>query len=131
MPQMVKASACNVGDPGLNPGSGKSPGKGNGNPLQYSCLENSMDGGASWLESTGLQSRTQLNDFTCTFHFQASLSMGFFWQECLSGLPFLSPMLNEDFVKYVISSNSSQKAKAVHSFSPLIICVLWCAMIET
>ena len=38
-----KESACNVGDPGLILGSEKSPGKGNGNPLQYSCLENSMD----------------------------------------------------------------------------------------
>ena len=41
-----KASACNVGDPGLIPGSGRSPGEGNGNPLQHSCLENPMDGGA-------------------------------------------------------------------------------------
>ena len=42
----VKLSACNVGDPGSIPGSGRSPGEGNGNPFQYSCLENSMDGGA-------------------------------------------------------------------------------------
>ena len=41
-----KASACNVGDPGSIPGSGRSPGEGNGNPLQYPCLENPMDGGA-------------------------------------------------------------------------------------
>ena len=41
-----KAYACNVGDLGLIPGLGKSPGKGNGNLLQYSCLENSMDRGA-------------------------------------------------------------------------------------
>ena len=41
-----KASACNVGDPGSIPGSGRSPGKGNGNQLQYSCLESPMDGGA-------------------------------------------------------------------------------------
>ena len=41
-----KASACNVGDPGSIPELGRSPGKGNGKPLQYSCLENSMDGGA-------------------------------------------------------------------------------------
>ena len=41
-----KASACNVGDPGLIPGSERSPREGNGNPLQYSCLENPMDGGA-------------------------------------------------------------------------------------
>ena len=39
-----KASAHNVGDLGLIPGLGRSPGEGNGNPLQYSCLENSMDG---------------------------------------------------------------------------------------
>ena len=39
-------SACNVGDLGSIPGSGTSPGEGNGNPLQYSCLENPMDGGA-------------------------------------------------------------------------------------
>ena len=41
-----KASACNAGDLGLIPGSGRTPGKGNGNPLQYSCLQNSRDGGA-------------------------------------------------------------------------------------
>ena len=41
-----KESACNVGDLGSIPGSGKSPGEGNGNPLQYSCQENPMDSGA-------------------------------------------------------------------------------------
>ena len=41
-----KESACSAADPGLIPGSGRSPGEGNGNPLQYSCLENPMDGGA-------------------------------------------------------------------------------------
>jgi len=41
-----KESACNAGDPGLVPGSGRSPGEGNGNPLQYSCLKNPMDRGA-------------------------------------------------------------------------------------
>ena len=40
-----KASVYNVGDPGLIPGLGRSPGEGNGNPLQYSCLENPMDRG--------------------------------------------------------------------------------------
>ena len=47
-----KAFAYNVGDPGSIPGSGRSPGEGNGNPLQYSCLENAMEGGE---ESGGLQ----------------------------------------------------------------------------
>ena len=41
-----KASAYNAGDPGSNPGLGRSPGEGNGNPLQYSCLENPMERGA-------------------------------------------------------------------------------------
>ena len=40
-----KESTCNVGDPGSIPGSGRSPGEGNGNPLHYSCLGNAMDGG--------------------------------------------------------------------------------------
>ena len=42
----VKVSACSVGDPGSIPGLGRSPGEGNGSPLQYSCLENPMEGGA-------------------------------------------------------------------------------------
>ena len=41
-----KVSACIAGDPGSIPGLGRSPGEGNGNPLQYSCLKNPMDGGA-------------------------------------------------------------------------------------
>ena len=41
-----KVSAYNAGDQGPVPGLGRSPGEGNGNPLQYSCLENPMDGGA-------------------------------------------------------------------------------------
>ena len=43
---ICKESVCNAGDLGLIPGSGRSPGEGNGNPLQYSCLENPMDRGA-------------------------------------------------------------------------------------
>ena len=41
-----KVSAYNAGDPGSIPGLGRSPGEGNGNPLQYSCLKNPMEGGA-------------------------------------------------------------------------------------
>ena len=43
-----KKSICSAGDAGLIPGSGRSPGGGNGNPLQYSCLGNPMDRGACW-----------------------------------------------------------------------------------
>ena len=54
-----KESACNAGDPGLIPGLGRSPGAGNGNPLQYSCLENPMDRGARWAIVHGVaKSRT-------------------------------------------------------------------------
>ena len=64
----TKASAYNVGDPGLIPGSGRSPGEGNDNPLQYSCLENPMDGEAWWAAVHGVaKSRTRLTDFTLTF----------------------------------------------------------------
>ena len=60
-----KASAYNAGDLGSIPGSGRSPGEGNGNPLQYSCLENPMDGGAWWATVHGVaKSWTRLSDFT-------------------------------------------------------------------
>ena len=60
-----KASAYNVGDPGSIPGSGRSPGEGNGNPLSYSCLENPMDGGAWWATVHGVpKSQTRLSGFT-------------------------------------------------------------------
>ena len=57
-----KGSAYNAGDPSLIPGSGRSPGEGNGNPLQYSRLENPMDGGA-WLATVHgvAKSRTRLS----------------------------------------------------------------------
>ena len=60
-----KASAYNAGDPGSIPGSGRSPGERNGNPLQYSCLESPMDGGA-WLATVHgvAKSQTWLSDFT-------------------------------------------------------------------
>ena len=66
-----KASARNAGDLGSIPGLGRSPGEGNGNPLQYSCLENSTDGGAWWATVHGVaKSQTQLSDFTFFIFFQ-------------------------------------------------------------
>ena len=63
-----KASTFNAGDLGLILGSGRSPGEGNGNLLQYSCLENSMDEGAWYATVHGItKSRTRLNDFAFTF----------------------------------------------------------------
>ena len=61
--QMVKNLTANVGDLGSIPGSGRSPGEGNGNPLQYSCLEDSMNRGARWATVHGVaKSWTQLTD---------------------------------------------------------------------
>ena len=63
-----KPSAYNAGDPDWIPGSGRSSGEGNGNPLQYSCLENPMDGGTQQATVHGVaKSRTRLSDFTFTF----------------------------------------------------------------
>ena len=60
-----KASVYNAGDPGSIPGLGRSPGERNGNPLQYSWLENPMDRGAWWATVPGVaKSRTQLSDVT-------------------------------------------------------------------
>ena len=53
--QLVKNPACNVGDLGSIPGLERSPGRGNGNPLQYSCLENSMAEDPGRCQSVGSQ----------------------------------------------------------------------------
>ena len=64
----VKVSACNVGGLGSVPGLGRSPGEGNDDPLQYSCLENPMDGGAWWVTLVHgvAKSQTWLSNFTFT-----------------------------------------------------------------
>ena len=68
----VKASAWHTGDQGSIPGSGRSPGEGNGTPLQYSCLENPMEGGAWQATVHGItKSPTRLSDFTFTFFLTA------------------------------------------------------------
>ena len=64
-----KEFACNARDSGTITGSGRSPGEGSGNPLQYSCLENPIDGGAWEAAVHGVaKSWTRLSDFTF-FHF--------------------------------------------------------------
>ena len=62
-----KASACDVGDPGLIPGFGRSSGEGNGNSLQYSGLENPRDRGAWWATVQGVtKNGTRLSDWALT-----------------------------------------------------------------
>ena len=80
-----KASACNVGDLGLIPESGRSLGEGNGNPLQCSRLENPMDGGAWWATVWG---RKEL-DTTERLHF-----LSFFQNKLALIFPFLPNRIN-------------------------------------
>ena len=82
-----KASACNVGDPGSIPRSGRSPGEGNGIPLQHSCLENPMDGGAWQATVYGVaKSWTWLSDFTSqTWGVHLSVSYLFAFSYCSWG----------------------------------------------
>ena len=69
-----KESACSAGDPSLISGSGRSPGERNGYPLQYSCLENSMDRGARWATVQGVaKGQTQL---LSDWHFHSSFCHG-------------------------------------------------------
>ena len=75
-----KESACNAGDLSSIPGSGKSPGEGNGNPLQYSCLENIMDRGAWWAKSMGSQ-RIRHNGVTFTLMFHSRRSKIHLWSK--------------------------------------------------
>ena len=83
---MVKNPPTNAGDAGLIPGSGRSPGGGNDNPLQYSCLESSADRGA-WRATTHrvAKSQTQLSHWTHT-HIEFPIF-------CLSSLYFVFPLV--------------------------------------
>ena len=66
-----KASVYNAGDPGSSPGLGRLPGEGNGNPLQYNCLENPMDRGAWQAAVYGTaKSRTRLSDFPPMYNYE-------------------------------------------------------------
>ena len=79
--QMV-LSTCNSGYPGLIPGSGRSPGEGNGSPHQYSCLENSMDRRDWWATVHRVAKSQTPNIFTFTYLFQALSS----WESHLTAL---------------------------------------------
>ena len=72
-----KEPACNVGDLGSIPRSRRSPGEGNGYPLQYSCLENSMNRGAWWVTVYGVtKSQTRLRTHTDTHELQNNMAPG-------------------------------------------------------
>ena len=105
-----KASACNARDPGLIPGSGRSPGEENGNPLQYSCLENPTDRGAWWATVHGVaQSWIPPNDYTFTFmacHKTSTVNSGprsiFLWSKILA-LEYNRAMLKSKFPHLLVN----------------------------
>ena len=74
-----KASAYNAEDPGSIPGSGRFTGKGNGNPLQYSCLENPMDGGAWQATVQGVTESDATEPRHFHFHFPWYLSKDYYF----------------------------------------------------
>ena len=88
----VKTSACKVGDLGSTPGLGRSPGEGNGNPLQYFCLENSMDGGA-WQATVHVIAESYMTEslhwFTGVFISKQPVKL-YSFSTYLPALPFLS-----------------------------------------
>ena len=102
-----KESACNPGDLGSIAGSRRAPGEGNGNSLQYSCLENSMDGGAWWATVHGVaKSWTRISDFTFTFfHIAPNIAEYSFLEISLTVRLFLSILLTIPFslaIKYLL-----------------------------
>ena len=84
---VIKTPPANAGDMGSTPGSGRSPGEGNGHPLQHSCLGNPMDGGAWWaiihgvtkeLDTIQQQNNAKAGDFTLSQHMvPGDLGLGF------------------------------------------------------
>ena len=76
--------------PGKIPGAGRSPGEGNDNPLQYSCLENTMDRGAWWATVHGVtKSQSRMSDFHCSMYFRTHLPCVCFSSMDLGTPPFL------------------------------------------
>ena len=106
-------SARNVGDLGSIPGLGRSPGEGNGNPLQYSCLENPMDGGAWWATVHGVaKSQTRLSDFT-SLHFNSTQSLPHTEEKgLLQRTNPLSLLLFNNTVKVLANTIKKKKLKA-------------------
>jgi len=128
----VKASAWNSGS---IPGSGRSPGEGNGNPLQYSCLENPMEGGAWWATVHGVtKSQTRLSNFTFTF-----IIMTNYWYRiaktnitCKAIILQLKKKLTEKkmLVGHAFSQGYSKDRSLLLSCLPLLLATLLLWLVE-
>ena len=119
---MVKNLAANAGDADSISGSGRSPGGGNGNLLQYSCLENSMDRGAWWAEVHRIaKSWTQLSTHTHTHthtHTQ-EMSVPLNFRFCICGCEeFEDFMIRSDQISRSVVSNSLRPHELQHTRPP-------------
>ena len=96
-----KESACSAADPGLIPGSGRSPGEGNGNSLQYPCLENPMDRGAWWAAVHGVAKSWAWLSNTATSALEYLFSADP-WQGDWTPWPKPSRLLSQTVNKYIL-----------------------------
>ena len=116
-----KVSAYSAGDLGSILGSGRSSGEANGNPLQYSCLENLMDGGVWWaILHIFTKSWTRLSNFT--FHFQSSLLISMIcirnklsWTSLVAQTVKHLPTVQETWVQSLRQEDLLEKEMATHS----------------
>ena len=128
MVKNLPAHAGEARDPGSIPGSGRFPGEGNGNPLQYSCLENSTDSGA-WQATVHRVIKSQRRGIKCTFCFKHLIKIvqvkDYSLQSCLTlcdtmdhGLPGSSVhgILQARILEWVVIYFGAQENKVSHGF---------------
>ena len=124
IPSNGKASACNAGDPGSIPGLGRSPGEGNGYPLQYSCLENSMDGGAWWATVHGVaKSWIRLSDFSLFLSCSYWLFLSSFMKDVFISSIFTCLLITE-LKEFFLCSECQFFVKILGCKYQLIVCDL-------
>ena len=108
-----KESACNAGDLGSIPGLRRFPGGGNGNPVQYSCLENPRDGGAWWAAVYGLtQSWTQLKRLSSS---SSMLTSWVHWASLVAQKVKCLSAMQETWVRFLGWEDPLEKETAAHS----------------
>ena len=128
----VKASACNVGDLGSIPGLGRSPGEGNGNPLQYSHLENPMDRGAWWATVHGV-ANSQTERLHSLTHSQKTEAprwlLDLLWNSLREKMPRGTKVKRDELVITVERRGISSRIALRHLSHPQLH--VWCAKDHT
>ena len=131
-----KESACDAGDPSLIPGSGISPGEGNGNPRWCSCLENPKDRGAWRATVQGVQRvwHDWVTEHTASFslEFSIRLSIPLCYWKCWQKLPFFQKALNSHFIPFLnsISKHSSLPSWKLFTFDFQNVSTSWLSFVR-